>query len=89
MLVRRVALGHAAPTMRDSIEEALSAIEKQAALLRYVTNLASASDELPDPAVLVGLSETCQDIEEAAQAIRHALSADVLAIALTPSTAKP
>ena len=65
--------------MRASIEEALRAIEAQAAMLRYLTDIASASAETLDPLALGGISETCEDIEETTRAIRVALSVEALA----------
>jgi len=63
-----------------SVEESLRRAEDRAALLRYTLDLAAASQEHPEPAVLSGLADLCGDLEDTVRAVREVLEAEALGL---------
>ena len=48
----------------------------------YAADIASVSAEPPDPRALVGVCETCENIEELTRTVRRSLPIEALEIAL-------
>jgi hypothetical protein len=61
-----------------TIEEALRAWTDKAAMLRYLLACAGASPGPPDSAVLSGISDVCDEIEQLTRAAMRALDAPSL-----------
>lgn len=73
-----------------NVEQTLLAIEKKAAMLRYLSSLASCAPEQPDQAVLEGISEICTDIEETVRQVITTLEVESLDLPLaTPPPDAP
>ena len=65
-----------------TIEEALRAIEGKAALVRYLASSATLNPEVPDPALLSGMSDACSEIEDMVRALKGHLTPGALEIEL-------
>jgi hypothetical protein len=68
-----------------SVEEGLRRAEDRAALLRYTLDLAAASAEVPEPPVLSGLADLCEDVEATVRAVREVLEAEAVGVELRRS----
>ena len=62
-----------------TIEDCLREIRERAALVRYLSSSATINSEIPDAAVLGGMSDVCDDIETLARSVVDALPIDTLA----------
>lgn len=73
-----------------NVEEALREIHSRAAMLRYLLDLASISDEHPAPAGLAGAGAVAGDVERLTRSVMEALNRNVQALgAELPAPALP
>ena len=61
-----------------TVEDALRQAVDQAALLRYVADLAAVSAERPEPEVLSGLADLCEELRQTLTSVKASLSVEAL-----------
>lgn len=65
-----------------TVEEALRQIRDRAAMLRYLAESVALNPALPDVAVMNGVGDVCEQIEDTAQLVADALDMHALSIEL-------
>ena len=65
---------------RPTLEDILREIEGQSAMLRYLSECASAYARAPDPDVLNGMADALERITDRARSARRSLGAEVLSL---------